>query len=268
MIDITDLNIQQKLADYLKRERLEKINNQCEVFEFKDTIYSKYIKRLIDILIAFPAFVITLPINAVLGLLTFFILGNPIFFKQERIGKNGVPFKLVKFRNMTDECDENGELLPAQKRLTKFGMFVRKTSLDELLNFWSVLKGDMSIIGPRALPRIYYERYNTRHALRLKVKPGLECPPRSLNANERSWHEQFENDCWYVQNISFKTDCYLAIQLIRFTIDKKNAKMRAQCKKGSFIGYGLDGKAISNYDLDMEYIRNIIDKTNSSGMAL
>ncbi len=159
---------------------------------------------------------------------------------------------------MTNAVDENGNLLPAQQRLTKFGTIVRKTSLDELLNFWSILKGDMSIIGPRALPIIYYERYSDKHALRLKVRPGLECPPRELIDHERSWDEQFENDIWYVQNVSFRTDCLMILRLIQFTLNIKNAKMRAKCEKGSFIGYSWDGHAISNVDLDEETVGMIL----------
>ena len=265
MIDTTDLSVQAKLADYIKKERLDIVNSnqKDELFVFKESFYSKYGKRLLDILISLPAFLCTLPINIVLGVLTFIILGTPIFFSQKRVGKNGEIFKLIKFRNMTNERDENGELLPAQQRLTKFGKIVRKTSLDELLNFWSILKGDMSIIGPRALPIVYYERYSDKHALRLKVKPGLECPPREPIDHERSWDEQFENDIWYVKNISFKTDCMMILRLIQFTLNKKNTKMRAQCKKGSFIGYSWDGHAISNIDLDEETIKTIMSAHTS-----
>lgn len=105
-----------------------------------------------DIVISFIALILTLPLNLILGIITYIKLGSPLFFKQERIGRNEKPFTLVKFRNMTNATDKNGELLPAQQRLTPIGTFMRKTSLDELLNFWSIFKGDMSIIGPRALP--------------------------------------------------------------------------------------------------------------------
>lgn len=258
MIDTTSHEVQEILANYLRNERLEYVNELFQPDAYKETFYAKYVKRAIDLLIIVPAIVITLPINVVLGLLTLIILGRPLFFFQDRVGKDGKIFKLVKFRNMTNETDENGVLLPPQQRLTKFGKIVRKTSLDELLNFWSILKGDMSIIGPRALPPEYYERYSAKHACRLRVRPGLECPPREPIDHERSWDEQFENDCWYVRNVSFKTDCIMLFRLVEFTFNRRNAKMRAQCEKGSFIGYSWEGKAISNLDLDDETINGII----------
>lgn len=262
MIDTSDLSVQAKLAEYIKAERLDKVNKtqKEDVFEFHDTFYSKYVKRLLDIAIALPALIITLPINLILGILTLAILGKPLFFTQKRVGKDGKIFRLIKFRNMTNETDENGNLLPAKQRLTKFGTIVRKTSLDELLNFWSILKGDMSVIGPRALPTIYYERYSDRHALRLKVRPGLECPPREAIDHERSWDEQFDNDVWYVQNLSFRIDCLMILRLVQYTINLKNAKMRAKCEKGSFIGYSWDGHAISNFDLDESTVEMILNK--------
>lgn len=260
MIDTTNLEVQNKIAKYLKKERLDYVNSNIDKFEFNETFYTKYIKRLLDVIISLPIFILTLPINLILAFCTIIFLGFPLFYSQYRVGKDGKYFKLVKFRNLTNEKDEMGNLLPAKDRLTRFGSIVRKTSLDELLNFWNILKGDMSLIGPRALPPVYYNRYNEKHILRLKVKPGLECPPRKLLDHERTWHEQFENDCWYVQNISFKTDVLMVFKLVAFALNKKNAKMRAQCQKGSFIGYSWDGKAISNYDLKEKELRIISKK--------
>lgn len=259
MIDTSSHAMQEILAEYLRNERLDKINEDFPPDSFKETIYTKYVKRVLDIVIVLPAILITLPLNAILALLTLIILGQPLLFAQERVGKNGKIFKLVKFRNMTNETDENGILLPPQQRLTKYGKIVRKTSLDELLNLWSILKGDMSIIGPRPLPPVYFRRYSDRHKGRLNVRPGLECPPREPIDHERSWNEQFENDLWYVRNISFKTDCYMLFRLVGFTFNRQNAKMRAQCEKGSFIGYSWDGRAISNLDLDEQMIKKIIN---------
>lgn len=261
MIDTTSHEIQEKLAIYFRRENLESVNEKFPEFEFKETFYTKYGKRILDLLLSIPAFIVFLPINIIIGIVTLIFLGRPIFFTQERVGKNEKPFKLVKFRNMTNERDEKGELLPAHKRVTKIGKFLRKTSLDELLNFWSILKGDMSIIGPRALPFVYMDRYSRRHAMRFKVKPGLECPPITNLDHERSWHERLENDVWYVQNISFKTDCYMVYRLVSFALNKKNAKMRAGGKGGSFIGYTADGVAVSNYEIDDETIKHILEQS-------
>ena len=164
---------------------------------------------------------------------------------------------LIKFRNMRNTTDEKGELLPPAQRVTKFGKFVRKTSLDELLNFWSILKGDMSLIGPRPLVPEYTHRYNKRHKQRLAVRPGLECPPRELNNRVWTWQEQFENDVWYVENVSFLTDCKMIVNLIRFALDRKSANARAMAERGTFMGYDLDGIAINLDGVPQEYIDNV-----------
>ncbi len=243
-----------QIADWLAEDRLPEINRKLDSVHPRQNLYSKYIKRLIDILVSLLALLVTLPINLVIGIVTFFDVGWPIFFTQVRTGKNGKTFKIIKFRNMTNEVDENGDLLPAGQRVTKWGKFVRKTSLDELLNFWSIFKGDMSLIGPRPLPPEYLNRYNKRHKMRLAVRPGLECPPHIRIDHVWSWQEQFDNDIWYVENICFTTDCMMMIRLIQFTFDKKNAKARANVKKGIFTGYDFEGKTINIDDVPLEYV--------------
>ena len=246
-----------KLAGYLAEDRLHDINQNLEPVKVKDTVYTRYIKRLIDIVISLIICIITLPINLVIGIITFFDVGRPIFFKQDRVGRNGKIFHIIKFRNMRNTRDERGELLPPAQRVTKFGKFVRKTSLDELLNFWSILKGDMSLIGPRPLVPEYYHRYNDRHINRLAVRPGLECPPRELSDHVWTWHEQFENDVWYVENVSFRTDCKMVYNLLRFTLDRKSANARAVADRGTFMGYDLNGMAINLDDVPQEYIDRV-----------
>lgn len=249
-----------RIADYLAEERLEEVNNHCEDVVLKNTIYIRYIKRLIDIVVSLIALIITFPINFVIGIVTFFDVGRPVFFKQTRIGKDGKPFEIIKFRNMKNTVDERGELLPASQRVTKFGKFVRKTSLDELLNFWSILKGDMSLIGPRPLVPEYIHRYNKRHRMRLAVRPGLECPPRELNGHVWTWQEQFENDVWYVENVSFLTDCKMMINLIKFALDRKSATARASVQRGIFMGYSLDGIAINLDGVPQEYVNRVVSE--------
>lgn len=246
-----------KLAGYLAEDRLYDINQNLEPVKVKDTVYTRYIKRLIDIVISLIICIITLPINLVIGIITFFDVGRPIFFKQDRVGRNGKIFHIIKFRNMRNTRDERGELLPPAQRVTKFGKFVRKTSLDELLNFWSILKGDMSLIGPRPLVPEYYHRYNDRHVNRLAVRPGLECPPRELTDHVWTWQEQFENDVWYVENVSFRTDCKMIFYLLRFTLDRKSANARAVADRGTFMGYDLDGEAINLDGVPQEYIDRV-----------
>lgn len=253
-----------KLAGYLAEDRLHDINQNLEPVKVKDTVYTRYIKRLIDIVISLIICIITLPINLVIGIITFFDVGRPIFFKQDRVGRNGKIFHIIKFRNMRNTRDERGELLPPAQRVTKFGKFVRKTSLDELLNFWSILKGDMSLIGPRPLVPEYYHRYNDRHINRLAVRPGLECPPRELTDHVWTWQEQFENDVWYVENVSFRTDCKMIFNLLRFTLDRKSANARAVADRGTFMGYDFNGKAINLDGVPQEYIDRVAAEMNGT----
>ncbi len=227
------------LAQFLRERNLEKTNKKDLEHPVKapDGIYVKYVKRLLDLLIAVPAFIITLPFNLLFGLCTFFDVGSPVFYRQTRIGKNGVPFIMVKFRNMNNDRDENGNLLPAARRVTKFGHFMRKYSFDELLNFWSVIKGDMSVIGPRPLPEFFVDRMSERHKARHLVRPGLECPvyiPDDTQLSPFYW--KFEKDVWYVENISFKTDVKMLIELFRMTVDLKTRGRHADGLT-YFIGY-------------------------------
>lgn len=242
------------LARRLAEERLDVVNAKCEpVKPRSETVYVKYVKRLFDICVALLALIVTFPVNLLIGIVTFFDVGRPVFFQQQRIGKDGKPFTIIKFRNMTNATNEAGELLPAAQRVTKWGKFVRKTSMDELLNFWSILKGDMSLIGPRPLVSAYMSRFNNRHAQRLAVRPGLECPPRAVNVTKWGWHEQLENDVWYVENVSFITDCKMLYYLVCYTLDRKSSKARAEVSRGSFMGYDYDGHAINQFEIPQEY---------------
>ena len=253
-----------EIADKLAAERLPIVNSLSKHVSPSRTLYARFVKRGIDLVVSAMALIITLPINAVAAVVTLKDVGMPILFKQRRVGKDGEEFTLVKFRNMTNECDERGELLPASQRVTAFGKLMRKTSLDELLNFWSIFKGDMSLIGPRPLVPEYTHRYSDRHKMRLAVKPGLECPPRKLGDRPWTWQEQFENDVWYVENLSFKTDCLMVLNLFKFAFDKKSSSMRAGVQRGSFIGYDFEGHAISLEQLDQSFIDAAISSVFSS----
>ncbi|MBD5156496.1 MAG: sugar transferase [Butyrivibrio sp.] len=244
---------EQYIARLLARDNLARVNQESAMVIPKDGIYVRYVKRLLDILICLPVFIILLPINAILAICTYFDVGRPIIFSQTRVGKNGKRFKIIKFRNMTNDTDENGVLLPPGQRVTKFGKFVRKYSLDELLNFWSIIKGDMSIIGPRPLPVVFEERYSERHKMRTAVKPGLECP-RIMGSNDLpSYQQQFENDIWYVENVSFLVDCKMVLHLIKMVLEmKKRAKNAAAA--GYFIGYDENGYAVSLKHISQKYL--------------
>jgi len=243
-----------QVADWLSEDRLPGINAAQEEVRFRETFYTRYGKRMLDIVISLIAVTVTLPINLIIGVITFFDVGRPIFFFQERVGRDRKIFRIVKFRNMRNTVDERGELLPANKRVTKWGKIVRKTSMDELMNFFSILKGDMSVIGPRPLVPQYLSRYSKRHLGRYRVKPGLECPPRDYRTPLRSWNDQFENDIWYVEHLTFKTDVMQVINLFRFTFNRKNSAVRSAAARGDFMGYNEQGEAINLSMVPEEYI--------------
>lgn len=245
-----------QIAHALAQDRLQAINEGFAPVVFHETLYTRYIKRALDIFLALTALTVTLPVNLLLGAAAFFDVGRPIFFRQKRLGKNAVPFYLVKFRSMRNTRDERGELLPPHLRVTRWGRFVRKTSLDELLNFWSVLKGDMSIIGPRPLPPEYLERFHLRHRARLLVRPGLECPPREKLDHVRTWQEHLDNDVWYVEHVSFLTDVKLCLCLVGFALDRKTAALRGGGSTGTFMGYSPEGTAINLQQVPQTYIEN------------
>lgn len=257
-------SIRWKIADLIAEDNLLQINEKEKRVEVQKTFYSQYGKRIIDIVISLCAIIITFPVNIIIAIITIFDVGYPIFFVQNRVGKNGKIFKIIKFRNMRDVFDEKGVLLPAKQRVTKWGRFVRKTSLDELLNFFSVLKGDMSIIGPRPLVPQYMSRYSERHLSRYNVKPGLECPPRNMNTSIRNWDDQFENDVWYVENLSFKTDLMMMTNLVRFALDQKNTELRGEAKRADFIGYSPNGRAIDLEEVPEIYIQRAIEENEST----
>ena len=171
-------------------------------------IYKRYIKRLIDIAASGGALlVLSLPLAAVTLWLHFANKGAGAFFRQERPGKDGKIFRVVKFKTMTDERDAEGRLLPDADRLTKVGRFVRSTSIDELPQLWNVLKGDMSLIGPRPLLVQYLPLYSAEQARRHEVRPGITGWAQCHGRNAISWQKKFELDIWYVDHISFLTDC-------------------------------------------------------------
>ena len=172
----------------------------------KATIYDKYIKRLLDIVLSGFALIVLSPVLLVTAILVRVKLGSPVIFKQDRPGKDEKIFHLYKFRSMTDAKDEQGNLLPDEVRLTKFGRLLRSTSLDELPELWNILKGDMSIVGPRPLLVKYLPLYSEEQKHRHDVRPGLTGWAQANGRNAISWEEKFRLDVWYVEHISFAVD--------------------------------------------------------------
>ncbi len=179
-------------------------------------MYKSFFKRAIDVTASGCALlVLAVPLAAVTIWLHFANEGAGAFFFQERPGKNGKIFKVVKFKTMTDERDADGNLLPDAQRLTKVGRFVRSTSIDELPQLWNVFKGDMSLIGPRPLLVQYLPLYSPEQARRHEVRPGITGWAQCHGRNAISWQKKFELDVWYVDHISFVTDCKVILTTIK-----------------------------------------------------
>ena len=182
----------------------------------KNGIYCRYIKRLLDILLSGCALIVLSPVLLIVAILVRTKLGSPVIFCQERPGKNEKIFKMYKFRSMTDERDENGNLLPDEVRLTKFGRLLRSTSLDELPELWNIFKGDMSIVGPRPLLVKYLPLYNEEQRHRHDVRPGLTGLAQVSGRNAITWEEKFSHDVHYVERVSF----FLDIRIVMLTVKK------------------------------------------------
>ena len=199
-------------------------------------MYKRYVKRILDVLLsAFALFVLGIPLLMV-ALLIKWDMGSPVLFGQRRIGKNDKEFIMYKFRSMTDERDANGIYLPDYKRLTKLGRIIRRTSVDELPSLLNIIKGDMSIIGPRPLPVRYLSRYTKEQRRRHEVRPGLSSPSVVNGRNNQSWECQFEGDVWYVDHVSFFTDVKSVLDTVKIVLNQKGATAEDGDCRGEFVG--------------------------------
>ncbi|MBQ6589079.1 MAG: sugar transferase [Butyrivibrio sp.] len=190
-------------------------------------MYKHFFKRLFDIVLSLLVIVLFSWLYIILAILVRTKLGSPIIFKQQRPGKDEKIFGMYKFRSMTDEKDENGNLLPDEVRLTSFGKKLRATSLDELPEFFNILKGDMSFIGPRPLLVKYLPYYNDRERLRHSVRPGLTGYAQAHGRNAISWEKKFEYDIYYVEHLTFLTDVKVIIDTIKTVLSHDGVVLNA-----------------------------------------
>lgn len=204
--------------------------------DYKRTFYDKYIKRCIDFLLALLALICLSPVLMIIAILVRIKLGSPVLFKQERPGLNEKIFKMYKFRTMTSEKDENGELLPDEIRLTNFGKKLRATSLDELPELFNILKGDMAIVGPRPLLVRYLPLYNEFQRQRHLVKPGITGLAQVNGRNAISWEEKFEFDVEYIKKIHYKVDIKIFFLTIKAVIRKEGINSENNVTMEDFKG--------------------------------
>jgi len=189
-------------------------------------MYSKYIKRILDFTISLIAIIVLSPVLLITALLVRIKLGSPIIFKQKRPGKDEKIFTLYKFRTMTDKKDEKGNLLPDEQRLTKFGKLLRSTSLDELPELINIIKGDMSIVGPRPLLVEYLELYNEEQKHRHDVRPGLTGLAQISGRNSITWEAKFKEDIEYINNISFINDIKIILKTVAKVFKREGISRR------------------------------------------
>ncbi|MDO4641785.1 MAG: sugar transferase [Neisseria sp.] len=197
---------------------------------------SDLIKRLFDIICSFIGLLVLSPVLLILAYFVKKNLGSPVLFRQIRPGKDGVPFEMVKFRSMRDALDQNGNPLPDEERLTSFGRALRATSLDELPELWNVLKGEMSLVGPRPLLMEYLEHYDDEQRRRNDVRPGITGWAQVNGRNALSWEEKFKLDVWYVDNRSFLLDLKILFLTVKKVFIKEGIAAEGEATMNKFTG--------------------------------
>jgi lipopolysaccharide/colanic/teichoic acid biosynthesis glycosyltransferase len=194
------------------------------------------LKRLLDIIIASIALILLSPLYAFVAYKVKKNLGSPVLFRQVRPGLHGKPFEMIKFRTMKDALDDNGNPLPDSERLTPFGKMLRATSLDEMPELWNVIKGDMSIVGPRPLLMEYLPLYNREQAKRHNVRPGITGHAQVNGRNAISWEKKFELDTWYVENQSLWLDFKIMLKTVKKVIAKDDISAEGEATTTKFTG--------------------------------
>lgn len=199
-------------------------------------------KRIFDIVVSLIALILLSPVIAITAFLIKMKIGSPVIFTQERPGLKGKPFYVYKFRSMTDERDQNGELLPDDIRLTSFGKVIRKLSLDELPQLWNVVKGDMSFVGPRPLLMEYMNLYNETQLKRHDVRPGITGWAQVNGRNTITWEKKFEFDVWYVENQSFWLDMKILLMTVMKVFKSEGISQDGQATMTKFQGDSKSGR--------------------------
>lgn len=199
-------------------------------------MYAKYIKRILDFVLSLCALIVLSPLLLLLIILGAIFMGGNPFFTQQRPGKDEKIFKLVKFRTMDNRKDKNGNLLPDDVRLNKYGRILRSTSLDELPELINILKGDMSIIGPRPLLVKYLPRYNEEQHHRHDVRPGLTGYAQAHGRNAVTWEDKFKMDVWYTQNVTFSTDIKIFFDTIKAVLKRDGISSETSVTMEEFMG--------------------------------
>jgi sugar transferase EpsL len=200
------------------------------------SLYRNFGKRIFDLAAAGAAGVLLAPLAALLALLVRLRLGSPILFRHVRPGKGGEPFTLYKLRTMRDLFDDAGEPLPDEERLTRFGRFLRRTSLDELPELWNVLRGDMSLVGPRPLLMEYLPRYTPRQARRHETRPGITGWAQVHGRNAISWEEKLERDAWYLEHLSLPLDLRILVRTVVSVLRREGISAEGHATAPKFEG--------------------------------
>ena len=222
-------------------ERIEELKTWGkEIHHIPHGVYERFVKRPLDCFLSTGALIVFSPILAIIAVLVKTKLGLPVLFTQDRPGKVEKIFKLYKFRTMTDERDENGELLPDDVRLTSFGKMLRSTSLDELPELINIVKGDMAVVGPRPLLVRYLDRYNDRQKRRHEVRPGFTGLAQVHGRNSISWEEKFDWDVKYVDNITFKGDVKVILETVKTVLKRDGVSSDTSATMEEFMGSGVE----------------------------
>ncbi len=200
------------------------------------TLYRRIGKRVLDLALTVLALVVLAPVGLIVGGLIRLKLGGPVLFRQPRPGRNDRVFELIKFRTMSNTRDADGELLPDDQRLTPFGARLRRTSLDELPTLWNVVRGDMSLVGPRPLLVQYLDRYTPEQRRRHEVAPGITGWAQINGRNAIAWEEKFDLDVWYVENVSLRTDLAILFRTVAQVLGQRGISAEGHATTPEFMG--------------------------------